>query len=163
MVFQGEVQSVAALLDAALTAPETVPGAGVGVRQTAADNARACRKLLAEGQGLDVCWRFGILQTLDDYTSVLRRGGLTMAVGVFTDEPEPTGAAQVDAAFAALADHLAERDDWQPPAWALDSTRRTDTWYPAVPDIFRADADRESPRAFRQRGILITARSLARA
>lgn len=163
MVFQGAVQSVAALLDAARTAPETVPSAGIGVRHTAADNARACRSLLADAQSLDACWRFGVLQTLDDYTSVLRRGGPTMAAGVFTHEPEPTGSVQLDAAFAALADHLAERDGWQPPAWTLDPTRHTETWYPAVPDIFRADADQESPGAFRQRGILITARSLVRA
>lgn len=163
MVFKGEVRSVAALLEAAQSAPVTLPGAGVGVRHTAADNARVCRSILAAGEGLDACWRFGILQTVDDYTSVLRRGGPAVAAEVFTDEPEPTGTAQLDAAFAALADHLAERDGWEPPSWALDATRRTQTWYPAVPAIFRADAERESPRAFRQRGILITARSLARA
>lgn len=163
MVFRGEVRSVASLLDAAQTAPDAVPGAGVGVRHTAAENARACRDLLATGEGLDVCWRFGILQTLDDYTSVLRRGGPAVAAGVFADEPEPTGAVEVDAAFAALADHLAERDGWQPSAWVLDPARCTQAWYPAVPAIFRADAERESPRAFRQRGILLTHRSLARA
>ncbi|SJM45367.1 hypothetical protein CZ771_00085 [Actinomycetales bacterium JB111] len=163
MVFQGEVRSVAALLDAARTVPETVPGAGVGVRHTAADNARACRSLLAEGEGVDACWRFGILQTLDDYASVLRRGGADLAAGVFADEPERTGAGELDAAFAALADHLAERDGWPVPAWALDPDRRTDAWYPAVPAIFRAEAERDSPRAFRERGIMITSRSLARA
>lgn len=163
MVFQGDVQSVATLLDAALTAPETVPGTGIGVRHTAADNARACRNLLDEGERLDACWRFSILQTLDDYTSVLRRGSPTVAAGVFADEPEPTGAVQLDAAFAALADHLAERDGWQAPAWALDPDRRTDSWYPAVPANFHADADWESPRAFRRRGIFLTARSLLRA
>ncbi len=40
----------------------------------AAQNAEACRTLLADGESLDGCWRFGILQTLDDYASVLRRG-----------------------------------------------------------------------------------------
>lgn len=163
MVFQGEVQSVATLLNAARGAPETVLGTDVGVRHTAADNARACRDLLATGEGLDACWRFGILQTLDDYTSVLRRGGPALAARVFAEEPEPTGAGQLDAAFAALADHLAEHDGWQAPAWALSPARRTAAWYPAVPAIFHADAERESPRAFRQRGILLTVRSLARA
>ncbi|MGO1590415.1 MAG: hypothetical protein ACTHW1_07325 [Ancrocorticia sp.] len=49
------------------------------------------------------------------------------------------------------------------PDWANDPSRRTKNWYPAVPIIFRDDADRESPAAFRKRGILITDRSLARA
>ena len=77
--------------------------------------------------------------------------------------PPRAGAVEVDAAFAALAEYLAEHDGWQTPGWALDASRRTAAWYPAVPTIFRADADQESPEAFRRRGILITSRSLARA
>lgn len=163
MLFQGEVLSVAALLDAARTAPEITPSPSVGVRNTAAQNAAACRTLLSSGEHLDECWRFGILQTLDDYTSTLRRGGPGLAAGVFTDEPPHTGAVEVDAVFAALAEYLAERDGWQMPSWVLDASRCTDAWYPAVPAIFHADADQESPEAFRRRGILITSRSLARA
>ena len=163
MLFRGEVLSVAALLDAARTTPEPTPSVSVGVRNTAAQNAAACRTLLASGESLDECWRFGILQTLDDYSSALRRGGPSLAAGVFTDEPARTGSVEVDAAFAALAEYLAERDGWQTPGWALDSSRRTEVWYPAVPAIFRADADQESPEAFRRRGILVTSRSLARA
>ncbi|KAB1943093.1 MULTISPECIES: hypothetical protein [Micrococcales] len=163
MVFRGEVRSVGELLAASLVEPGPVLATDVGVRHTAAGNAKACRNLLAEGEGLDACWRFGVLQTLDDYTSTLRRGGPGLAAGVFVDEPELTGAGEADAAFAALADHLAERDGWSPPVWALDPARRTTAWYPSVPAIFRADADRESPRAFRQRGIFLTARSLFRA
>lgn len=163
MVFQGEVLSVTALLDTARDAPATTPTPGVGVRHTAAQNAADCRRLLREGETLDVCWRFGILQTLDDYTSALRRGGPSLAAEVFADEPARVGAPEIDAAFAALAEHLAHRDGWATPAWALDLSRCTTAWYPAVPTIFREDADRESPDAFRRRGIFITSRSLARA
>jgi len=163
MVFQGEVLSIGALLERAQTAPVTTPGAGVGVRHTATDNAARCAALLAAGDSVDAGWRFGILQTLDDYTSALRRGGVQLAAEVFAGEPAPTGSAQLDAAFAALADHLAERDGWPVPAWALDPARRTDGWYPAVPTIFRDEAEQDSPRAFRQRGIFITGRSLSRA
>lgn len=163
MVFQGEVLSIGALLDAARATPQTAPIPSVGVRNTAAQNATACRTLINDGEALDVCWRFGILQTLDDYTSALRRGGRNLAAGVFADEPPRTGSVEVDAAFAALAEHLAGRDGWPTPAWAQDPSRATDGWYPAVPAIFHADADRESPEAFRRRGILITSRSLARA
>ncbi|MDF1489626.1 hypothetical protein [Tessaracoccus caeni] len=163
MVFQGEVLSIAALLDVARATPATRPNSRVGVRHTAVQNAEACRTLLADGETLDGCWRFGVLQTLDDYTSVLRRGGPVLAAGVFTDEPPRTGSTQLDAAFAALADYLASRDGWPAPEWASDPSRCTEAWYPAVPAIFHTDADQESPAAFRRRGILITARSLARA
>lgn len=163
MVFQGEIRSVTALLDAAHATPEHTPSSCFGVLHTAADNATNCRRLLTEGEGLDACWRFGILQTLDDYTSTLRRGGPRLAAQVFDDEPPATGAVQLDAAFAALAEHLAERDGWTTPEWAHNPERCTETWYPAVPKVLRAEADRESPQAFRRRGILITSRSLDRA
>lgn len=163
MVFQGEVLSIGALLERAQTAPAAVPGVGVGVRHTAAEIAARSAALLAAGDTVEACWRFGILQTLDDYTSTLRRGGVQLAAEVFTDEPAPTGSAELDAAFAALADHLAERDGWRAQAWALDPARRADRWFPAVPAIFRGEAEQDSPRAFRQRGIFITGRSLNRA
>lgn len=163
MVFQGEVLPIGALLERAQTAPVYEPGAGVGVRHTAADNAARCTVLLAAGDTAEACWRFGILQTLDDYASTLRRGGVALAAQVFADDPAPTGSVQLDAAFAALADHLAGRDGWTAPAWALDPARRADGWYPAVPAIFRAEAEQDSPRAFRQRGIFVTGRSLDRA
>ncbi|HLR96311.1 MAG TPA: hypothetical protein VK053_17440 [Jiangellaceae bacterium] len=163
MVFQGEVLSVGALLDVARSTPEAAQNTRVGLRHTAAQNAASCRAMLAIDEPLDACWRFGILQTLDDYTSASRRGGPDLAAGVFTDEPPHTGSVEIDAAFAALAEHLAERDGWPTPAWASDPSRRTTAWYPSVPAIFHADADRESPEAFRRRGILITSRSLSRA
>lgn len=163
MVSQGEVLSVAALIHAADTAPAAEPEPTGVLRHTAAQNASTCRGLLADGENLDDCWRFGILQTLDDYTSALHRGGPGLAAGVFTDEPPRTGAAEVDAAFAALAEYLAERDGWQSPHWAHDSMRRTASWYPAVPAILHGEARRDSPEAFRRREILITSRFLARA
>lgn len=163
MVFQGEVRSVTALLDAARAAPEYTPSSWFGVLHTAADNAAICRALLADGESLDACWRFGILQTLDDYTSTLRRGGPDLAAEVFTVEPSRTGAVQLDAAFAALAEYFAERDGWATPEWALDPGRSTKAWYPGVPVVLRVEAERESPQAFRRRGILITSRSLDRA
>jgi hypothetical protein len=163
MVFQGEVLSIGALLERVQTAPAAVPGPGVGVRHTAAGNAARSAALLSAGDTPETCWRFGILQTLDDYTSTFRRGGAKLASEVFADEPAPTGSAQLDAAFAALADHLAERDGWQAPAWVLEPARRTDGWFPAVPAIFRGEAEQDSPRAFRERGIFITGRSLSRA
>ena len=144
------------MLPAPALRPRT-PTGRVGVLHPAAENAAACRQFLADGEGLDGCWRFGILQTLDDYTSILRRGGLGLAAGCLVTSRPARVPPSVDAAFAALADYLAERDGWQAPGWAHDAARRTVAWYPAVPAIFHADADQESPEAFRRRGILITA------
>jgi hypothetical protein len=164
MAFQGQVLSVEQMLDHARTDPGVPVGVGVGVRHTAADNAAMCADLLAIGASLDDCWRFVVLQTLDDYTSTLRRGGADLGAQVFTPEPPPTGSDQVDAALAALAQFLAGRDDWFPPVWTTDPARHAaEPWYPAVPAMWRAEAEQDSPPAFRERGIFITSRSLARA
>lgn len=166
MAFKGEILTVSELLELANAAPEPDWHAICGeakLRHTAASNAAECRRLLESGDSLAECWRFGILQTLDDYTSAVRRGSLALGAEVFAEEPERTGSQEIDAAFASLADHLAERDGWQPPLWVQDPSRTTQTWYPSVPVIFREEATRDSPRAFRERGIFITSRSLARA
>jgi hypothetical protein len=163
MVYRGDVLPVGALLEHALSAPAARPAAAVGVRHTAAGNAALCAALVAAGEPPDQGWRFGVLQTLDDYASTLCRGGPSLAAQVFADEPAPTGCPALDAAFAALAEHLAGRDGWPAPAWAADPERRADAWCPDVPAIFRAEAERDSPPAFRRRGIWITARSLERA
>lgn len=170
MAFKGEVLTVREqLARAAATLPEAEPdvstsaGDASGVRHTAAGNARHCSELVADGEPLDVGWRFGILQTLDDYVSTVRRGGVGLGAAVFAEEPPRTGSPELDAAFAALADHLAERDGWEAPRWVHDADRAVVAWYPAVPTIFRQEADAESPRAFRQRGLFITEGSLERA
>lgn len=163
MGYQGTVLTFRELLARALAAPEPPPHVNVGLRHDAASNARHCAALHSADEDLGECWRFAILQTLDDYTSTLRRGGVKLAAQVFTTEPTRTGAPEIDAALAALADYLADRDGWQAPSWALDPTRRVDRWYAAVPQIFHQDADRESPEAFRSRGIYITKDSLKRA
>lgn len=166
MVFKGKVLPVGELLERAQTSPEPNWRALSGVavlRHTARSNARECARMLAFGDTLAACWRFGILQSLDDYTSAVRRGSLDLGAEVFADEPERTGSQEIDAAFAALADHLAESDGWEAPAWSKDSSRVTSAWYPSVPAIFRDEAEQESPKAFRERGIFITKRSLARA
>ncbi|ODA91117.1 hypothetical protein ATY41_06940 [Leifsonia xyli subsp. xyli] len=154
MGFQGTILTPSALLQLALQDQSVATESDGRVHHTAAMNAL---QAVAAGEGLDAGWRFGVLQTLDDYQSTLRRGGPKLAARVFDTEPAPTGSPQLDAAFAALADFLSERDGWAAPKWTLDSTRVTDpVWYPAVPSIFRAEAEVESPRAFRERGIFIT-------
>lgn len=163
MSFQGTVLTVSELLDLAHETPQLDEYALIGLRHTATMNAQTCINLLNEGSSVDDCWRFGVLQTLDDYNSTIKRGGAELASRVFADAPPRTGSTRIDAAFAALAEFLAERDEWPVPLWARDESRSTFRWFAGVPKIFRDDAERESPNAFRSRGVFITARSLARA
>lgn len=159
-MFKGRRHTIAEML---ATPPASSGRSKVGRVHTVAGNARHVAELVASGDTLGNCWRFGVLQSLDDYTSTLRRGGPELAATVFEGEPPRTGSPEIDAAFAALAEFLANRDDWLVPDWALDKSRRVEAWYPEVPWFDRAEADVVSPEAFRSRGIFITGRSLARA
>lgn len=125
--------------------------------------AAEARTLLAAGAPLAEIWRHGILQLLDWYLSVLRREGVGAAAELFADEPALTGNDGVDAAFAALAEHLARRDGWTAPAWTADPSRETlHFWF--IDDLpgLRAWALRESPAAFRRRGVFIGEKALER-
>ena len=166
-VFTGVVKSVGELVAAAQSEPEPDWRAlygHVGVVHDAADFARWCRQMLEQGEGVKDCWRFGILQTIDAYQGCLRRGGRELAAKVFTREPPPTTSTKIDAAFAALAAHLADEDRWSAPAWVDDSRRVTgEPWFVAEVPAFVASALEESPPHFRRRGIFIGARDLLRA
>lgn len=165
MTYTGHRLSVGDLLERAQAAPPPGPDryALVDLRHTAAGNATQCAHLMASGDGPDALWRYIVLQSLDDYSSTLLRGGPSLGARFFDDEPRPTGSPHVDAALAALADHLAARDGWQCPAWAQDPVRTVGAWYPDIPPRAWARARSESPEAFRRRGIYLTSRSLERA
>jgi hypothetical protein len=115
----------------------------VGILHTSAGNALDAAELVADGEPPTVGWSFGVLQTLDDYTSTYRRSGAELdrsgRAGVFTDPPAPTASVELDAAFAALAEYLAERDGWTPPAWTSDAWRSVApaVWWASTPSIFR--------------------------
>jgi len=161
-VFQGEVLPVTEIIRLAEQAP-AAPVSSAGVLHTAAGNALDATELVSEGQPPTAGWRFGVLQTLDDYTSTCRRGVVALGAGVFTDPPAPTGSIELDAAFAALAEYLAERDGWTPPAWTSDACRSVAPvlWWASTPSIYREIALEESPRPFRERDISLS--GLARA
>ena len=133
----------------------------------AARAARSCRAILAEGGDLVDAWRFGILQTIDYYTSYLTRYGVTTACRVFDQEPI-TIVPCVDAAFAAIAEHLAARDGWIPPSWVNDPARFAPLpWFvaPAAQEsgYFHDEALRLTPPEFRRRNVYIGLGDLARA
>ena len=169
MVFKGTVLPVGELIERAKRAPApdwTTIATDQMVRRRAAEAARYCAQLLATGAPLSQAWRFGILQTLDDYTATSHKGGTALGRQVFDPEPARTGSPGLDAAFAALAVWLADRDGWAPPAWALDPSRRAPApWYPAEtrhPGLI-AEAEREVPREFRERNVIVAAHDLDRA
>jgi hypothetical protein len=128
------------------------------------DAARVVRSLIArESVTSEGLWRFGVLQLLDDYESVLSQHGLDSARSLMTDEPESTGHSGLDAAFAGLACWLADRDGWQAPRWALDAKRVARPWWFVSSSAYgRAWAMVQSPAQFRIRGVFITDTALQR-
>lgn len=129
-----------------------------------ADAADEAIRLLGAGRPLTDVWRYSVLQLLDDYTSVVRHHGTRAASALWSDEPRATGDLRVDAALAALAEHLARRDSWTPPRWTTDPWREAREWW-FVTDLkgLEPSALVESPLSFRKRGVFVTEDSLERA
>jgi hypothetical protein len=135
--------------------------ASVGLGAVSA--ATLADELLAQGEPLQSVWRYVIVQLLDDCTHDLARSGATAASQRFTSEPPPTSSAEVDAALAALAEHLARRDNWELPTWARKPGRYSPKWWFVTPlRGMHATALQESPPSFRTRGVFITAGALSR-
>lgn len=130
---------------------------------TSAAAARLAASMCADDpDDLMGVWRHAILQLLDDYTGAQRAG--QGAQELLAPEPPPTGDNRIDAALAALAEHLARRDGWPAPAWVDDPARYAEPWW-FVFDLpsLEAVAIQQSPLSFRKRGVFITAASLVRA
>jgi class 3 adenylate cyclase len=127
------------------------------------DAAIAAQQMLSIGEPLRRVWRFALVQLLDDYTSVLRHDGIDSAAKMYEAAPPRTGNTQIDAGFAALAEHLARRDGWAPPAWTRDPALEATPWW-FVTDLrgMHARALVESPLSFRRRGVFITRDALQR-
>jgi hypothetical protein len=119
--------------------------------------------MIASGGALKDVWRYAILQMLDDYTSILRHEGIRAAVAMWTKPPRLVGDRRVDAALAALAEHLARRDGWERPQWAADPQRAAEPWW-FVTSLrgLHPRALVESPLSFRKRGVFITSGALDR-
>jgi hypothetical protein len=129
----------------------------------AAGAAALAERLLAEGEPLLALWRHCVIQLLDDYSSELERAGVAVASRRFETEPPLTGSAEVDAALAALAEHLGRRDGWPLPTWARKPGRYSSSWWFVAPlRGMHPTALQESPPSFRTRGVFITAGALSR-
>jgi hypothetical protein len=130
---------------------------------TVGDAAVVASRMVAAGAPLKQVWRFAVVQLLDDYLSVLRHDGRQAASLMWLTAPESVGDARVDAAFAALGEHLARRDGWPVPAWTRDTEREALPWW-FVTDLrgLHPRALVESPSSFRRRGVFITRDALER-
>jgi len=119
------------------------------------------RSLLDAGANGRILWRHTVLQLLDCYESARAQGedpSTAMAA-----RPDPTGDVRIDAALAALVEHLASRDGWAIPEWVDEPGRYGGGWLVSGLPGFRELAEVETPPAFRKHGVLITAGALARA
>jgi hypothetical protein len=103
--------------------------------------------------------RFAVRELLDEFTL---RGRDDLRAAALAQEPVRVDA-QVDAYLGALAEHLARTCELPVPPWALSASRTLDhMWFPGVAPGFRPTALRESPVAFRRRGIFIARGALSR-
>ncbi len=93
--------------------PLDAAGAATVARQEIADAQ-------SEPEGLMSSWRFAVCHLIDDYQTVRSHEGLTQAAGLFAEPPASCEDARVDATLAALAEHTARQDGWEPPAWCFD-------------------------------------------
>lgn len=127
------------------------PPADERFRQTVASVAERVRG----GEDL----RFAVRELLDEF---VLRGRDELRMQALADEPASVDP-HVDAYLGALAEHLARTHGLRVPPWALSDRRTLDhMWFPGVAPGFRPTALRESPAAFRRRGIFIARGALTR-
>ncbi|HZV72590.1 MAG TPA: hypothetical protein VFF79_02635 [Conexibacter sp.] len=103
--------------------------------------------------------RFAVRELLDEFAL---RGRDDLRAQALAEEPASVDP-HVDAYLGALAEHLARTHALPVPAWAQSAERVLDhMWFPGVAPGFRPTALRESPAAFRRRGIFIARGALTR-
>jgi hypothetical protein len=103
--------------------------------------------------------RFAVRELLDEFAL---RGRDDLRAAALAEEPASVDS-HVDAYLGALAEHLARTCGLPVPRWALSESRTLDhMWFPGVARGFRPTALRESPAAFRRRGIFIARGALTR-
>lgn len=103
--------------------------------------------------------RFAVREFLDEFAL---RGRDDLRAAALAEEPTAVDR-RTDAYLGALAEHLARTHRLATPGWALGDLRTLDhMWFPGVAAGFRPTALRESPAAFRRRGIFIARGALSR-
>ena len=80
-------------------------------------------------------------------------------LALLEEEPPSTGDERWDVFLAALAEHLAAKDDRSAPPWVEHRSLRQ-LWFPFNTRAARADAIVHAPAAFRRRGVYVAAHEL---
>ncbi len=110
---------------------------------------------IAEGTDLRVATR----EFLDELAI---RPTRELRLAAVAREPRRVGE-RSDALLAALAEHVSLGEDEPPPPWAIEADRFLDRmWFVSPTAAFRATQLRESPAAFRRRGIFLARSTLHR-
>jgi DNA-binding XRE family transcriptional regulator len=109
---------------------------------------------LVGGDDDELRWRL-VAEFLEEY----RHEPLVERAALLHDEPPSTGSERWDVFLAALAEHLASRDDRGAAAWA--AKRHLEVfWFPFNTPAARVDALVHAPAGFRSRGIFIAPQEL---
>lgn len=109
---------------------------------------------LADASEDSTRWRL-IAEFLEEYRHEPTEQRLTL----LEQEPRSTGDQRWDVFLAALAEHLAARDDHGPPEWA-DPRRLRQFWFPLNTPSARVDAFVHAPASFRRRGVFVAPQGL---
>jgi len=80
-------------------------------------------------------------------------------LALLQEEPSGTGDERWDVFLAALAEHLAAKDDRRGPAWCEQRHLRQ-FWFPFNTPAARAEAIVHAPAAFRRRGVFVARNEL---
>ena len=109
---------------------------------------------LGEASHESLRWRL-VAEFLEEF----RHEPVEGRAGLLADEPNSIGDNHWDVFVAALAEHLAARDDHGAPPWA-EGRRLRQFWFPFNTSAARADALVHAPAAFRRRGIFVAPQEL---
>ena len=103
--------------------------------------------------------RFAVREVLDELALRPDAAGRRATIEAEPPLVDP----RTDALLAAVAEHTAIADDTPPPPWAVLPARFLERmWFVSDTPGFRAIALRESPAAFRRRGVFLAASTLHR-
>jgi hypothetical protein len=111
-------------------------------------------ELLAEAGSDTLRWRL-VAEFLEEY----RWEPPMTRANLLSDEPAGTGDERWDVFLAALAEHVAARDDRAAPSW-VDTRILRRFWFPFNTPAARVDAVVHAPAAFRRRGVYVAAQEL---
>lgn len=80
-------------------------------------------------------------------------------LALLDEEPATTGDERWDVFLAALAEHLAAKDDRRGPAWC-EERHLYQLWFPFNTKAARVEAIVHAPAAFRRRGVMLARNEL---